>query len=137
MRKTKTSRFNEGLPEYVVLCQRKLNRNSGAGSWDPIELATAWDRVKECEGARCANQKMFDLTRDEYAKRLKRALEKIGIESNDAEIMEFGRWKSDSWKVYCRQVKSKCLAISRLLGESQLRAGSLVGNKIDAAIEMT
>ena len=137
LRKTKTSRFNEGLPEYVVLCQRKLNRNSGAGSWDPIELATAWDRVKECEGARCANQKMFDLTRDEYAKRLKRALEKIGIESNDAEIMEFGRWKSDSWKVYCRQVKSKCLAISRLLGESQLRAGSLVGNKIDAAIEMT
>jgi hypothetical protein len=104
-----------------------------------------------------AECKVFDLDREDYSSYLKRALSSIGIPSesydthsgriggatmlweggaSDAEIMEYGRWKSDSWKVYCRQVKSKCIKLSRLLSSSNLMEGSLIGENINPVLEI-
>ena len=45
--------------------------------------------------------------------------------------MKIGRWKSDCWKIYCRQVKSKCLKLSSTLNDSKLNSGSLIRSKVD------
>ena len=56
--------------------------------------------------------------------------------ASDAEIMQLGRWKSDCWKIYCHQVKSKCLKLSALVGNSELTYESLVGNGLDLTVEI-
>ena len=56
--------------------------------------------------------------------------------ATDGEIMEMGRWKSDSWKIYCRQVKQKCLRLSEMINKSRLSVGSLVGNDINFTVEV-
>ena len=55
--------------------------------------------------------------------------------ATDEEIKELGRWKSDSWKIYCRKIKSKCLELSRLVSNSKLDPSSLVGSHLAVVVE--
>eukprot|EP00944_MAST-04C_sp_MAST-4C-sp1_P002839 g2839.t1 len=116
-----------------------------------------WDARSQELGKGKLNDKIFTIPRDDYNQRLKLALRTIGIRSerygthsgriggatmlweggaSDAEIKELGRWKSDSWKIYCRQVKRKCLRLSKMLNRSKLTPGSLVGDGLDLTIEI-
>ena len=116
-----------------------------------------WRRKCEEQGVDTRKGKVFDIKMSQYKDNLKKALHDIGIESQeygthsgriggatmlweagvkDSEIMEMGRWKSDCWKIYCRQVKERCLQLSRLLNESKLQRGSIVGCKMDLTVEV-
>ena len=87
------------------------------------------------------------LTRDIYSARLKEGLVKIGVKArrydshsgriggatmlweagySDAQIMELGRWKSDSWKIYCRTSKRKFTKATRTIQSSDLVEKDLV-----------
>ena len=154
---TKTEKGRAGLPEYAVICDRREKQGHKHKDWDPVEMLDAWNARCQELGKRKLNDKIFTITRDDYNQRLKLALRAIGIRSerygthsgriggatmlweggaSDAEIMELGRWKSDSWKIYCRQVRTKCLRLSKLLNNSKLTQGSLVGSDIDLSIEI-
>ena len=154
---TKTAKGRAGLPEYAVVCDRRERQGRKHKDWDPVEMLNAWDARSQDLGKGKLNDRIFTITRDDYNQRLKLALTAIGIRSerygthsgriggatmlweggaSDAEIKELGRWKSESWKIYCRQVKKKCLKLSRMLNTSKLTPGSLVGGELNLIIEV-
>jgi integrase len=157
LRDTKTMRYNGGLPENTVLCERGNFKKKGEGTWDPLQmLDQVWNRRSKKRKAE-RRMKIFDMDRDTYNKLLKRSLERIGVRSkaysthsgriggatmlweggaSDAEIKEFGRWRSDTWKIYCRQAKSKCLKLAAMISRSNLRENSLVSNEDKWTIEI-
>ena len=155
---TKTSGSKEGLPEYVVVCDRRGNQPDKYGNeWDPVRMLKAWRARCERKDGTAGEKRVFTLSKDEYSQRLKQALRDIGVDdtkygthsgriggatmlweagASDSEIMELGRWKSDCWKIYCRQVKSKCLKLSAMVNNSRLTRGALVGQDLDLSIEI-
>jgi integrase len=157
LRDTKTMKYNGGLPENTVLCERGNFKKKGKGTWDPIRmLDQMWIRRSKKRKTE-QETKIFNMDRDTYNKWLKRSLERIGVRSkaysthsgriggatmlweggaSDAEIKEFGRWRSDTWKIYCRQVKSKCLKLAAMISGSNLRENSLVNNEDEWTIEI-
>lgn len=157
LRNTKTSKGQNCPPEYAVICNRTEEEAEKKRRWDPIEMFRKWKRRCDDHEIDTKRGKIFSIKRADYDDKLKEALQDIGVESpeygthsgriggatmlweagaTDSEIMEIGRWKSDCWKIYCRQVKERCLRLSRVLNESKLRRGSLVGEKMDLTIEV-
>jgi len=157
LRNTKSKFYNGGLPENAVICERRRYKARKKGNWDPIRLMDRWWGARVKRNAHRLTEKVFDMGRDVYTSQLRKALESIGISgvkysthsgriggatmlweggASDSEIKEIGRWRSDTWKVYCRQVKSKCLLMSAMLGRSELEAGSLVAPGTDLTIEV-
>ena len=156
LRNSKTTKYNGGLPEHAVICGRKGYIGTARQYWDPLHLLEKWHDTKQKEGKASGEDRLFEIVRDEYARALKRALETIGVKADsydthsgriggatmlweggatDEEIKELGRWKSDSWKVYCRKVKSKCLELSKLLSNSKLDPSSLVESHLTVEVE--
>ena len=157
LRDTKTIRWNDGIPEHTVVCERDNFAKKGQGKWDPLRMLRKMWAIRNRSVISERNRKIFDLKRNRYAKILKRSLERIGIKSeaysthsgriggatmlweggaSDAEIKELGRWRSDTWKIYCRQVKSKCLKLAAMICGSNLRERSLVNNEDRWTIEI-
>ncbi len=156
LRNSKTIKHNGGLPEHVVICGREGYIGTARQYWDPLHLLEKWYRTKQTEGKASGEDKLFEVARDVYARAMKRALETIGVKADsydthsgriggatmlweggatDEEIKELGRWKSDSWKIYCRKIKSKCLELSRLVSNSKLDPSSLVGSHLAVVVE--
>eukprot|EP00944_MAST-04C_sp_MAST-4C-sp1_P010295 g10295.t1 len=157
LRKTKTSKGQNAPPEYAVIGDRIKGVGDNKDRWDPIRMFRKWKSRCEDYGIDTTRGKVFSIKRSDYEDNMKKALEGIGVESTkygthsgriggatmlweagakDSEIMELGRWRSDCWKIYCRQVKEKCLRLSRMLNGSELRRGSLVGNRMDLTVEV-
>ena len=118
----KTLARNDGLPQWVAVAELKT---SDSETWCPVKLL--WNRLtKKLNKRQKLKMKMRNgskLTRDIYSERLKECLEKTGVKAGkydthsgriggatmlweagftEAQIMKLGRWKSDSWKIYCK-----------------------------------
>ena len=97
------------------------------------------------------------LTRRIYSQKLKVLLSKIGIDPkkydthsgriggatmmweagySDAQIKRFGRWRSDSWTIYCRTLKSKFIDLARTLKNSEVRENDIVFNTDELIVKM-
>ena len=97
------------------------------------------------------------LTRNIYSKILKKLLGRIGIDASkydthsgriggatmlweagysDAQIKKFGRWKSDSWSIYCKTLKSKFINLSRVIDNSNVDEKDIVVDTGDLVVEL-
>lgn len=155
---TKTLQRNDGLPELVVVTELGVRKDL---RWCPIDLLLRRHfRIKKGKRKQIISVLMTNgkrLTRTEYSRRLKGALAKIGINPqkydthsgriggatmlwdagfSDAQIMKFGRWRSDSWSIYCRALKSKFIELSRRLKESELSENDVVMDTEDMVISL-
>ena len=136
----KTLARNDGLPQWVAVAELKT---SDRETWCPVKLL--WNRLtKKLNKRQKLKMKMRNgskLTRDIYSERLKECLEKTGVKAGkydthsgriggatmlweagftEAQIMKLGRWKSDSWKIYCKTSKSDFTRASRSIQGSRL-----------------
>ena len=145
---TKTLWRNDGQPEIVVISECKETSNY---TWCPVRLVLE-RYFKQEKGCRkriipitMSNGKK--LTRSVYSAKLKKLLELIGIDSkkydthsgriggatmlweagySDAQIKRFGRWRSESWSIYCRELKSKFIELSETLSKSSIDEKDIV-----------
>ena len=153
---SKTLIRNDGLPELVVVSELGKRKDL---KWCPVDLLLRrFMRAKKRKGVtriRITRKNGVKLTRAFYSTKLKGALTKIGINPakydshsgriggatmlwnagfTDAQIMRFGRWKSDSWTIYCRTIKSKFSELSKRLKLSELNEGDIVVDTDDMVI---
>ena len=136
----KTLARNDGLPQWVAVAELKQSKEE---RWCPVRLM--WNRFKKkLNKKQKLKTRLADgtrLSRDAYSEKLKSCLRSIGINArkydthsgriggatmlwesgySEAQIMKLGRWKSDSWKVYCRVNKAEFTRASRSIQSSSL-----------------
>ena len=145
---SKTLWRNDGQPEIVVVSEIE---RAGQGVWCPVSLVL--QRVlRSKKGKREMKIPIVmrdgkKLTRRLYSQKLKQLLNRIGIDSSkydthsgriggatmmweagysDAEIKRFGRWRSDSWTIYCRTLKMKFIKLAETLKKSEVSEHDVV-----------
>ena len=136
----KTLARNDGLPQWVAVAELKQSKEE---RWCPVSLM--WNRYKKkLNKKQKLKTRLTDgtrLSRDTYSEKLKLCLRSIGINASkydthsgriggatmlwelgysEAQIMKLGRWKSDSWKVYCRVNKGDFTKATRSIQTSRL-----------------
>ena len=153
---SKTLWRNDGIPEVVVVSEVK-----GSKTWCPVRLllkrhfSMKKDLRRRVVSMRMRNGKK--LSRSIYSKKLKGLLSMIGIDSKrydthsgriggatmmweagytDAQIKRFGRWKSESWTIYCRTLKDKFIHLARMINESDINEKDIVVDTKDLVIDM-
>lgn len=155
---SKTLWRNDGLPEIVVVSEVE---RAGPGVWCPVNLVLQRTFRQKKEERQMRIPIMMEngkrLTRRIYSQKLKVLLSKIGIDPkkydthsgriggatmmweagySDAQIKRFGRWRSDSWTIYCRTLKSKFIDLASTLKNSGVREDDIVFNTDELIVKM-
>ena len=155
---SKTLWRNDGQPEIVVVSEVE---KAGPDVWCPVNLVLQRVFRQKKEKRQMSIPVTMNngrkLTRRIYSQKLKQLLNKIGIDStqydthsgriggatmmweagySDAQIKRFGRWRSESWTIYCRTLKSKFIDLARTLRDSKVRENDIVFNTKELIVEM-
>ena len=136
IRKFKNMRFFENKAARIPIYKRE------GKEWCHVSI------IRRRKNRAERGKKIFTLTYDEYSKRLKTAIAKLGLHekeydthsgriggvtmlweqgAKDSEIRRMGRWTSDCWKVYIRFAKQHCEQLARQIEGSKLRASDMIG----------
>jgi hypothetical protein len=132
-----------GKPENVMVCRRKAKRST---SWCPYKLMRERMKKLKKKGLR-ANDKIFNISRKVYSKRLKEAISRLGIDESrydthsgriggatmmwqagvhPEEIKMYGRWSSDCWMYYCRRLGTTWVKLAKKIAESKLEVNDVL-----------